>query len=46
MSLASVTHTSGFRYTPGTDEKTNNRGRLTPKQREFYERNGFIVIPK
>lgn len=33
-------------YTPGTPEKTSARGRLTDAQRDFYEENGFIVIPR
>lgn len=35
-----------LRYTPGTDEKINTQGKLSQKQREFYDANGFIVIPK
>ena len=50
MSLGTVIGGSGtgqFRYTPGTDEKlSGSQGRLTQKQREFYDQNGFIVIPK
>ena len=35
-----------FRYTPGTEEKISGAGRLSQKQRQFYDENGFIVIPK
>lgn len=37
----------GYRYTPGSDEKPiGAKGRLTSQQRAFYEKNGFLVIPK
>ena len=34
-----------FKYTPGFEEKFRNEGRLSLKQRLFYENNGFLVIP-
>ena len=35
----------GCPYSPGTLEKTSARGRLTDKQRKFYDENGFIIVP-
>ena len=32
-------------YTPGTREKSNNSHRFTQAQRDFYETNGFLVVP-
>lgn len=45
---ALLTHEMGprFKYTPGCETKTSKAGTLSPKQREFYEKNGFLVIPK
>ena len=35
-----------YKYTPGVAEKSTNSGLLNDAQRDFYEKNGFIVIPK
>ncbi|TRY73198.1 hypothetical protein TCAL_16882 [Tigriopus californicus] len=35
-----------FKYTPGCATKSAKAGTLSRKQREFYEKNGFLVIPK
>ncbi len=41
-----ITNFFSFEFNQGTEEKLNPRGRLNDRQREFYERNGFIVIPQ
>ena len=35
-----------YKYTPGAAEKSTNSGLLNDAQRDFYEKNGFIVIPQ
>eukprot|EP00095_Tigriopus_kingsejongensis_P010434 maker-scaffold294_size218657-snap-gene-1.22 protein:Tk10434 transcript:maker-scaffold294_size218657-snap-gene-1.22-mRNA-1 annotation:"hypothetical protein DAPPUDRAFT_188919" len=34
-----------FKYTPGWGEKFSPPGKLSQEQREFYEKNGFLVVP-
>ena len=44
--MPSLALSEGLHYTPGALEKSTTSGLLNAQQRAFYEKNGFIIIPK